>query len=107
MAYKIGDLKSLISADPVAQDMQFLKASLRNSIILRIRENGWTQKAAAEVMGVSQPRISALNQAKLEDFSIDTLIEMLLKSGSRLQVDSNESDGGVPFLAMTFNKAAI
>ena len=107
MAYNLGDLKSLISVDPVQQDMQFLKISLRNSIILRMREKGWTQQQAADVMGVSQPRVSALNQAKLEEFSIEKLIEMLLKTGSRLQVDSKESDGETAFLAMTFNKVAI
>lgn len=107
MAYKLSDLKSLMATDPIEQDVLYLKASLRNAIIKMIRANNWTQSVAAEIMGVSQPRISSLNQAKLDDFSIDFLITMLLKAGSRLQVDVNSNEDATAFLAMTFNKTAI
>lgn len=107
MAYKLSDLKSLMATDPIEQDVLYLKASLRNAIIKMIRANNWTQSVAAEIMGVSQPRVSSLNQAKLDDFSIDFLITMLLKAGSRLQVDVNSNEDATAFLAMTFNKTAI
>jgi len=107
MGYSLNELAGLMAADPVEQDKLFLKVTLRNSIILRIRDNKWTQTEAAKVLGVTQPRVSALNQAKLEQFSLDMLIEMLLKTGSRLQTDSRESEDATAFLAMTFNKAAI
>ncbi|WP_318437997.1 helix-turn-helix domain-containing protein [Photobacterium leiognathi] len=107
MAYKLGDLKSLVATDPVDQDIIFLKMNLRNAIIQMIRKNEWTQCIAAKKMGVSQPRISSLNQTKLEEFSIDSLMTMLLKAGSRLQTDASSCDDAAAFLALTFNKTAI
>lgn len=37
------------------------------------------QKAAAKVLGVTQPRVSDLVRGRLELFSIDTLVEMLTR----------------------------
>ena len=42
-----------------------------------IEKNSLTQKAAAKLMGVTQPRVSDLVRGNIDVFSIDTLIEML------------------------------
>ncbi|MEP6832650.1 MAG: helix-turn-helix transcriptional regulator [Gemmatimonas sp.] len=42
-----------------------------------IEKNDLTQKAAAKLMGVTQPRVSDLVRGNIDVFSIDTLIEML------------------------------
>ena len=47
----------------------------------RIRSQNWTQKQAAEVMGVTQPRISDLMRHKIDLFSIDSLVSMAGKAG--------------------------
>jgi len=46
-----------------------------------IRRQGWSQKAAAEKFGVTQPRISDLMRGKVDIFSLDTLIDMATVAG--------------------------
>ena len=50
-----------------------------------VEKQGWTQAEAAERLGTTQARISALMNGKIGDFSIDALISMLDRAG--LQVD--------------------
>ncbi len=40
-----------------------------------------TQTRAAKLLGVSQPRVSALRRGKVGQFSIDALVEMLARLG--------------------------
>ena len=51
-----------------------------------IRNKGWTQAQAAELMGVSQPRISDLVRGKIDRFSIDSLIAMLGSAGVKVRI---------------------
>jgi predicted XRE-type DNA-binding protein len=46
-----------------------------------IREQGMTQAQAAELFGVTQPRISDLMRGKFNLFSLDTLIDMATTAG--------------------------
>lgn len=52
----------------------------------RIGSQNWTQKQAAEVMGVTQPRISDLMRHKIDLFSIDSLVSMAGKAGLQLTI---------------------
>ena len=56
-----------------------------------IRNKGWTQAQAAELMGVSQPRISDLVRGKIDRFSIDSLIAMLGSAGVRVRITTTAS----------------
>jgi len=56
-----------------------------------IEKRGWTQAKAAEVMGVTQPRISNLVRGKIDRFSIDTLIGMLGSAGVKVQITTTAS----------------
>jgi predicted XRE-type DNA-binding protein len=49
-----------------------------------IRARNLTQGQAADLFGVSQPRISDLVRGKLERFSIDGLVEMFERAGFRV-----------------------
>lgn len=51
-----------------------------------IRAQGWTQKKAAEILGVTQPRISDLMRGKISLFSIDSLVGLLSKAGITVEV---------------------
>lgn len=46
-----------------------------------IRQQGMTQAQAAELFGVTQPRISDLVRGKVNLFSLDTLIDMAATAG--------------------------
>jgi predicted XRE-type DNA-binding protein len=52
--------------------------------ILASRKLG--QADAAELLGVTQPRISDLMRGKIDRFSIDTLIAMLGQAGAKVNV---------------------
>lgn len=45
-----------------------------------------TQSEAAQLLGVTQPRISDLVRGKIGRFSVDTLIAMLGKAGLTLSI---------------------
>jgi len=45
-----------------------------------------TQAEAAELFGVTQPRVSDLVRGKIDRFSVDTLIAMLGHAGVRVQI---------------------
>lgn len=51
-----------------------------------IEERGLTQAQAAALMGVSQPRISDLVRGRIEQFTIDSLINMLTRAGVPVEV---------------------
>lgn len=55
------------------------------------------QAAVAEVLGVTQPRVSALMRGRIDLFNAETLIEMLSKLGVRTKVvlESRRSRAGV------------
>jgi predicted XRE-type DNA-binding protein len=47
---------------------------------------GLKQREAARLFGVSQPRISELVHGKIDQFSIDSLVNMLARAGFRVEV---------------------
>lgn len=74
----------LFITDPVELSLMTFKSDLMILITSIIRKNNWTQNDAAKALGVTQPRISDLMNGKIAKFSIDMLLEMLLKSGYQL-----------------------
>jgi len=58
-----------------------IRADLMIQLKKLIEERGLTQKHAAEVLGVTQPRVSDLVRGRIDLFSIDTLVEMLTRLG--------------------------
>jgi predicted XRE-type DNA-binding protein len=51
-----------------------------------IQARGLTQAEAADLFGVTQPRVSDLVRGKIDRFSIDTLVAMLGHAGVRVQI---------------------
>jgi predicted XRE-type DNA-binding protein len=52
----------------------------------RIKEMGWTQTEAGEILHVNQPRVSDLVNGKLHKFSLDALVNMLPAVGLTFDV---------------------
>jgi len=78
-----------LAFDPEQSENHRIKSDLMIELSGLIDEKGWTQAQAAEVMGVSQPRISNLVCGKIDLFSIDTLIAMLGNAGVRVEVTTS------------------
>lgn len=57
------------------------RAELMMNLAETIREQGMTQAQAAELFGVTQPRVSDLMRGKVSLFSLDTLIDMAATAG--------------------------
>lgn len=63
-----------------------IRSSLMMAIEQIITERGLKQIEAAELFGVSQPRISDLLRGKIDVFTIDSLINMLARAGVRVEL---------------------
>src|SRR5512133_1360601 len=70
---------------PHADDL-LAKAELAAKIIAEIQRRRLTQSQAASLLGVDQPKISALKQGKLSGFSIERLIRLLLLLGRDIEI---------------------
>jgi predicted XRE-type DNA-binding protein len=63
---------------------------LRADLALRVRRyverGGETQAISARALGVRQPRLNALLRGRLDEFSIDALVNMLANVGVRVEL---------------------
>lgn len=64
-----------------------LRSSLMISLTEQITAQGWTQQQAADRLGVTQPRISDLVRGKIELFSLDALVNMVIAAGLRIDMN--------------------
>jgi len=62
------------------------KAELTSKIVEEIQRRRLTQSQAAAILGIDQPKISALKQGKLSGFSVDRLMRFLLLLGGDIQI---------------------
>src|SRR6266481_10175987 len=74
---------------PAAGDL-LAKAELAAKIIAEVRRRRMTQVQAAAVLGIDQPKISALKQGKLSGFSIERLVRFLLLLGRDIEISVKE-----------------
>jgi predicted XRE-type DNA-binding protein len=63
-----------------------LRAEVANQIIERMHARKLTQAKAAELIGVTQPRISDLMRGRLNLFSLDALVDMADRVGLQTRV---------------------
>jgi predicted XRE-type DNA-binding protein len=70
---------------PHADDL-LAKAELAAKIIAEIQRRRLTQSQGAAILGIDQPKISALKQGKLSGFSIERLIRLLLALGRDVEI---------------------
>lgn len=100
------NLYELFSEDPVEFNIKALKAKLAIALVEMIRNRDWTQAAAAGQLQVTQPRMSNLVRGKLEKFSIDALLRMLVRAGYKLETDFDPTDEKAP-LSVTIKRAML
>jgi predicted XRE-type DNA-binding protein len=62
------------------------KAELAAKIIAEIQRRRLTQSQASQILGIDQPKISALKQGKLSGFSIERLMRFLLLLGRDIEI---------------------
>lgn len=63
-----------------------VRSTLMFTIRTLIQDRGLTQAKAADLLGVTQPRISDLVRGRIDLFSIDALVDMLACAGIKVDV---------------------
>lgn len=83
-------LKRIRGSGNVFLDLGFDKAEAENlkmraQLMMRIedfcRQGAMTQAAAAKILGITQPRVNALLKGKIEQFSLDALVNIARRAG--------------------------
>ena len=72
--------------DPVRQESLRLRSALMMEITERIKDQGLTQTQAAEVLHINQPRVSTLLKSKINDFRLDSLVDMAHRLGMHVSI---------------------
>ena len=65
---------------------ELAKAQLAGRIREIVRRSRMTQVAAAEVMGIDQPKVSALLSGRLGNFSSERLMRLLTRLGQDVEI---------------------
>ena len=63
-----------------------LRAELMVALRKLIASRGWTQAQAAQVLGVTQSRVSDLVRGKHEKFSLDMLVTFAARAGRTVKL---------------------
>ncbi len=73
-----------LEPDPGKRENLRLRSALMSALIRHIKREGWTQVQAANILGVTQPRISNLIHGKIDLFALDILVRMATAAGLRV-----------------------
>lgn len=74
-----------VVADKSKSKLMLEKSNLMNSILDKIKDAGISQSQAADIMRVTQPRVSDLSRGKISKFSMDLLFVMNEKLKEELE----------------------
>jgi len=71
---------------PEAAAILAMRSELMCRLEILIRDKQWTQAEAAQVLGISQSRVSDLIRGKFEKFSLDMLITLATRAGKKVEL---------------------
>jgi predicted XRE-type DNA-binding protein len=75
-----------LEQDPVRAENLRLRSALLIVVSQKIKSKGITQQQAASLLQISQPRVCALLQGKIERFRLDSLVDMAHRLGLSVQI---------------------
>lgn len=77
-----------VFADLGFPDAEELKTKVQLAVAIRreITERGWSQAEAAELLGINQPKVSALLRYRLDGFSVERLMNFLTALGHDVEI---------------------
>ncbi|MFN7572824.1 MAG: helix-turn-helix domain-containing protein [Betaproteobacteria bacterium] len=93
MSKRFKSVWDAIEDTPEDAENMTLRSALMMALKNHITRAGLTQAQAAEIFGVTQPRVSDLTRGKIDLFSLDALVNMAVAAG--LKVDLRISGAGV------------
>jgi predicted XRE-type DNA-binding protein len=96
----MSDIPYEVSSGNVFADLSFadpeeelVRADLAHRIATIIEDRGLTQVEAAAIMGINQPKVSALVRGRLEGFSFERLARYLLALGQDVEIVIRSTNG--------------
>ena len=76
----------LADADQAIDEKRALKQMLMSEIVGWIDAQNLKQAQAAEILGVTRPRVSDVVNQKTPKFTVDALVDMVLRTGKHVQL---------------------
>ena len=73
--------------DPVRVENLKLRSALMIEIAERVKDQGLTQTQAAALLHITQPRVSALLNGSINDFRLDSLVDMVHRLGMHVSIN--------------------
>jgi predicted XRE-type DNA-binding protein len=73
--------------DPVRQENLKLRSALMITISETIKSRGLKQQETADVLHITQPRVSALLKGKIDEFRLDTLVDLAHRLGLHVSIN--------------------
>lgn len=87
------------------------KAELARQIEKLIKKKRYTQKQAAKILGIDQPKISALIRGRLRSFSLERLIHFLNELGQDVSImispSKTHSERGITWIGESHSNTRI
>ena len=83
---KFNSIWDAIEESPEAAENMKLRSSLMMALAKHLDHTGLTQSQAAELFGVTQPRISDLIRGKINLFGLDALVNMAAAAGLHIEM---------------------
>jgi len=84
---KFSSVWDALEDDPIKAENMKLRSALMMAITERIKAEGLNQTEAAKKLDITQPRVSALIQGKIESFRLDTLVNMAHRLGLHVSMN--------------------
>ncbi len=83
---KFASVWDVIEDSPEEAANMKLRSTLMMALTNHIDRARLTQAQAAKLLGVTQPRVSDLMRGKIDLFAIDTLVNMAIAAGLRIDL---------------------
>jgi len=74
-------------------EVHLAKAKIAAQIAQAIRAQELTQKQAADLLGLDQPKVSALVRGKLSGFTLERLLRLLTELGYDVEITTRQVEG--------------
>ena len=81
-----GNVFADLGFEAVTAQNLLLRSELMTRIERYVETNGLTQKASAELLGLTQPRLNDLLRGRIDKFSLDALVNIAAQAGMKLQL---------------------
>ena len=92
-SYEVSSGNVFADLDFLEPEEELIRADLAHRIATIIEDRSLTQVEAAAIMGINQPKVSALVRGRLEGFSFERLARYLLALGQDVEIVIRATNG--------------